>query len=436
MNIISTLNLGTSLLGFIVAFMLIFAPSQNRQVNRFLGMAFLVMAYRSLTNYSIHEHLIDNTFLMGSLSFAYYLLPPALFLYFRSLMKDEQSLRKTDWIHFLVPLGAIVLLVYYVLAGYLEFGYLRLPREQNVFNELRYYPLYVLPKYHMYCLFASSIIYLSWSWKLFFQKLRKKPEEHVQVKKVRLWVLSLLVTCTILLVIVFYHVSLLLVFKVNLNNAVNPDIFRSMILVFVFTRVLFKPELLFGIPRISSGLPVIDYIPVEVYEQVITAHEIKEPARKIAEDMMTDTDFYFDHFGWIHMQHLEDGTNSELANASAIIIEKDKVIDYIQRINQYLSTAPYKDPDFDMKTISNELQCPLYHVEYIFRYYNQYTFVELRNVLRVQYVLQYFENGLSQDYTMESIGIKAGFNSRSSFFRIFKTVTGKTPKQVLEERLA
>ncbi len=437
MNSISTLNLGTALMGFIISGMLIFSAGHNRQVNRFLGAVFLILAYRSLSLFALQRHMIDNTFLMGSVSFAYYFTPPAIFLYFRSLIRDEQSLRKSDWIHFIIPIGAIVLLIYYIAYGYINYGYLRLPADQNVFNTIRNFPFHILPKYHLLLLFIMCIVYLVWSWKLYIDKMHKGLGEHLQAKKVKEWVMTLLITCSLLTLVVFYHAALLVVFEADMEFVLNPDILRSIILIFIFTRMIFKPELLFGLPKINTVLPVVDQVMADKNMADRSVHEEKhvmtgqmpEPQAEVVPEMQDkNQDLYFDEYGWIHMQQLE----KHYQTVSEGPIEKDKVFDYIEGINKYLTGEPYTDPDFDMKSISNALQCPLYHIEYLYRYYNRYTFSEFRNMIRVQYVLRNFEFGLQHDYTMEGIGLKAGFNSRSSFFRVFKIVTGKTPKQFLE----
>ena len=141
---------------------------------------------------------------------------------------------------------------------------------------------------------------------------------------------------------------------------------------------------------------------------------------------------FFDRHGWIHLSNNENKVEQQFMNDIAAPIENDTVVSYIEMINVYMKTAPYSQQDFDMKTICNDLKLPMYHVEFVFRYYNQYSFPEFRNLLRVQHVLRDFESGSSTNYTMEAIGQKAGFSSRSSFFRVFKAVTGKTPKHVFE----
>jgi AraC-like DNA-binding protein len=439
MNSISILNLGTAILGFLISMMLIFSADQNRFVNRFLGLAFLPVAYRSLTLFFLQNDLVENTFLMGSISIFYYCLAPAFFIYFRSVINDEQSLRKKDWMHLIIPAMALLLLAYYIVMGYVQHGEFRLPLNQDAFNETKDYPLHILPKYHVVAISFIYLVYLLGGWRLLVKKLGKKAGEHPQVRKVRVWILTLLITCSLLLCVIFYHASLLLVFKADVKYAIQPDIIRTLILVFIFSRVLLKRDLLIGIPRINTALPVVDQVvtPLIVSSQVTAREEAPVPQPENEEaveafvELQTEGMPYFDNFGWIHLEHLENESDLQTV-ATTAPIEKDKVIVYIRRINEFLAREPFTDPLFDMKSISAELQYPLYHIEFLFRYYNKHSFSEFRNIMRVQFVLKEFESGNSHNYTMEGLGLKAGFNSRSSFFRVFKTVTGNTPKQFLE----
>jgi AraC-like DNA-binding protein len=82
--------------------------------------------------------------------------------------------------------------------------------------------------------------------------------------------------------------------------------------------------------------------------------------------------------------------------------------------------------------MSRSLAIPVHHLEYLFRYYNKNTFVEFRNILRVRYTLLCLEQDLWKTYTLEAIGEKAGFTSRTTLFRVFKQVTGKSPKAYLD----
>lgn len=61
------------------------------------------------------------------------------------------------------------------------------------------------------------------------------------------------------------------------------------------------------------------------------------------------------------------------------------------------------------------------------------SFPELINHYRVEAVKQQIENPKNKDYTLFAMGEECGFNSRSSFYRVFKEYTGITPAEYQEQ---
>ncbi|MFC2109175.1 helix-turn-helix domain-containing protein [Bacteroidota bacterium] len=58
------------------------------------------------------------------------------------------------------------------------------------------------------------------------------------------------------------------------------------------------------------------------------------------------------------------------------------------------------------------------------------TFLSLINELRVKQAKKILENN-PENLTMEGVGLESGFNSRSSFYRVFKKITKQTPIQYM-----
>ncbi|MDI1233636.1 MAG: AraC family transcriptional regulator [bacterium] len=425
------MNLVTAILGFVVSAMLLLSASRNQFVNIFLGVGFFAMAYRSLSNYIIAYQLMDNTFLVGHVSFVYYFIGPSIYLYFRSVLNDEQSLSKRDWLHFLLPVWAILLLLYYLIEGSIIFGKFYLQASTSVSNNVTPYSFYLQPIYHVVLIVAQCFIYTVLSWRLVHLKLKTKKNEHPQLKKVRTWIITFLSSFTLLLIIAFTGAFLKIVFNIEKKFLFNVDFVRSVFLIYLFTRVLFKNDLLYGMPNLKTELPVIDSLPPNELEEPIDKENSADTLKINANSVIitTPNHVHFDSNGWIkpHEAMISE-VFSQISPSGTL--ETDKVLDYINRINEYLEKKPYTSVDFDIKSICTELKAPLYHIEYLFRYYNKYSFSEFRNVMRVNYVLKQFEAGSSQNFTIEAIGLNAGFSSRSSFFRVFKQITEKTPKQV------
>lgn len=58
-----------------------------------------------------------------------------------------------------------------------------------------------------------------------------------------------------------------------------------------------------------------------------------------------------------------------------------------------------------------------------------HSFKELTNMYRVEYAKERIEEGFLDHYTMEALGQKAGFSSRTTFFNVFKKEIGVCPSE-------
>jgi AraC-like DNA-binding protein len=57
------------------------------------------------------------------------------------------------------------------------------------------------------------------------------------------------------------------------------------------------------------------------------------------------------------------------------------------------------------------------------------SFKELTNLYRIKYAIEKIEEGYLEKYTLEALGKEAGFNSRITFFNVFKKETGICPRE-------
>ncbi len=93
---------------------------------------------------------------------------------------------------------------------------------------------------------------------------------------------------------------------------------------------------------------------------------------------------------------------------------------------------PYLDPQFELSDLANQLQVPKNHISLACKHILGKKFTELRSSYRIAYALELLNKGMSQSITIDGIGGKAGFKSRSTFYEAFKAETGMTPSQYLE----
>lgn len=57
------------------------------------------------------------------------------------------------------------------------------------------------------------------------------------------------------------------------------------------------------------------------------------------------------------------------------------------------------------------------------------TFKELTNLYRIKYAIEKIEEGYLEKYTLEALAKEAGFNSRITFFNVFKKEIGVCPRE-------
>ncbi len=110
--------------------------------------------------------------------------------------------------------------------------------------------------------------------------------------------------------------------------------------------------------------------------------------------------------------------------------------EYIEKIEEMLQDSIglqlYLQPNFNLMQISNETGVPAHHFTYYFNRIRKESFSDWRNQLRVEYAMGILNQGISNQLTLEAIGLHVGFAAYSTFIRCFKKVTDKTPGEYLE----
>jgi AraC-like DNA-binding protein len=126
-----------------------------------------------------------------------------------------------------------------------------------------------------------------------------------------------------------------------------------------------------------------------------------------------------------------DGATTDPQSLLTIIDSEDKI--QLQKLQQItVNLKLYKHSKITVKEFSEHSGISSSRITKLLRKNNE-NFNSFINRYRVEEAKRLL---LEQDYfryTMDFICEEAGFNSRASFFNIFKVTTGKTPKQYREE---
>jgi AraC-like DNA-binding protein len=108
--------------------------------------------------------------------------------------------------------------------------------------------------------------------------------------------------------------------------------------------------------------------------------------------------------------------------------------DAIQRLKNILENEKlYLKPRLTIDDVAESLQLPSRYVSFLINQKLQSNFNAFVNGYRVKEVLERLNNPKESHKTIVGIALDAGFNSKSSFNQIFKTVKGQTPSEYLSQ---
>jgi len=99
----------------------------------------------------------------------------------------------------------------------------------------------------------------------------------------------------------------------------------------------------------------------------------------------------------------------------------------------------YLRPQLSMQELANKIGVPSYLLSHVLKIYFATNFSDFVNRYRVQAVVEKLQNPYYNRFNIVVLAYESGFNSKATFHRVFKDLTGKTPieyKKVLEERLS
>ena len=118
------------------------------------------------------------------------------------------------------------------------------------------------------------------------------------------------------------------------------------------------------------------------------------------------------------------------------LLQDDPFFDLVERINDYLlKEEPYINPDFSINELAATLKVPVHHVSYCLNTLMNVKFTTLRTQFRIKYAIKLLNSGQADELSMDGIGKKSGFSTRSNFYNAFKTETGLTPSEYLESMI-
>jgi AraC-like DNA-binding protein len=320
----------------------------------------------------------------------FYLIGPFAYLYLRSFLKGNNKLSKIDFLHFAL---FVISFIGYIPYFFSSWEY-KLEVAQNLYSENWDISSFRLNKFfyhevdqvinvlHTY-FYAVSLWCLIWKYK------KANFHTNIQVrenKQMKAWVkifASVLTIITINFTVAMASVWIYDDKSIFLSRAGNALLFASFVYIGMNMIILFFPQILYGI---------------QIHSEIISQNQFEQEIEKSELQLFTNE-------------------YKEMIEAALETIKDQKL---------------FLTVDYKLIHVSNASGIPTHHLTYFFNELKKISFSDWRNNLRIEHALSLIHEGQMSNFTLESISVKSGFTSQSTFIRSFKNVTGTTPSNYLK----
>lgn len=314
-----------------------------------------------------------------------YLIGPLVLFYVRNTLLDRNTFKISDSIHFIPTLIALIGTLPYLFSSFDE----KLQYANRILNNvdaIRSISVNLFYSASENFTYRTLLIFIYLTYSLFLvckAYSNEKKGGSIQKKQIKLaylWLLVLLIS----LLLIFANFSALSLFALFSSPSKTIETGQILYLIaglaysFLSFSLLLFPEILYGIPR-------------------------KKELEKTKEKIIINP-------------------------------EEDPFFDLSKKITAYLEKEkPYLKNTFALSDISLALKVPQNHVSYCITYLMDTKFTSLKNQLRVRYAIELLSNKNLSSMTIETIGKKSGFKTRSNFYAVFKEETALTPSEFIEK---
>jgi len=358
-----------SFLGILLSLVIIRFNPNNRYLAAFYFLNSLYGAFAAAVFYYKIPQI--SVILLVHISPLFLLLGPCVYFYIRYELTKSNQIKSSDLIHFLPFILYVVVISPYVFQT-LEYKY----RFVAFFHVSNYEAidkinLLIIPVKYMFIakniILTSYMLYIS-AWYLLIKKRGILILHKGKSKWLDFFIPSILISNLLIIFFTAYRLT-------NLGNGdfVNPYpvlIVSSIVGTMLYISVLFFPNVLYG----------------EVKKQM-DPPETLQP-------------------------------------------EKGQILEFEQMLQTYLNILPYLSSDFGKPKLISELKISDRFFTHYFNEYLGISFSQWKSDLRIDYANNLVKNGYLKNHTIESLGRKVGFKSRSKFSTAFKSRIGSLPSNV------
>lgn len=372
------------ILGLFVISLMLLSYRSNIFVNIYLVIAFVLCSIRNIIIGGSEIAGLDTILMSRHISPLYLFVVPAMYLYYKSLIKDDERFQKIVLIHFLYP----------ILNSVLNFA-------QEFLPELR---IQLVENIRFVSLIVFVIVYSILSFKILYYNLWKKGIDNFVENRhyhlIKNWTLFLFIITTFLFLRVLYAISF---------ERISDELFRAkkhsfLVIIpwfLIYGKILISPEILYGYPKLKKRI-------AKIQNKVAVSEHV----------------WVFDS---IQISNIQDKKLQDTL--------KERMIPYINDIENFVNNErPFRNPKLSFSDFAKAMSIPASHLNYIFKYHSKFTYVEFKNYCKIKDAIQLINEGSLNTLTLEGLANKVGFNSYNAFFTAFKKQTNLAPKEYLDSK--
>lgn len=129
-----------------------------------------------------------------------------------------------------------------------------------------------------------------------------------------------------------------------------------------------------------------------------------------------------------------DASSVDLMDNNTGKIQKDELEEDYQTIKEALESEKlYLDSTLQIQDVAQLVGLPVRRTSFVVNSYFGKNFNQLINEYRIREAIRRIEDGFLKEFTLDGLWEEVGFSNRTSFFRAFKEVTGGTPGQFVQQ---
>jgi len=117
-------------------------------------------------------------------------------------------------------------------------------------------------------------------------------------------------------------------------------------------------------------------------------------------------------------------------------LSENEAESFSNKLEEYmLNEKPYLNEKITLRQLSNDIGLSVNHLSQLINERYRQNFYYFINSYRVEEIKKRMQDPANEIYSLTALAFECGFGSKSSFNRIFKQLTGKTPSQFKNEKI-